>query len=255
MNKNELDALFSDFKKQVNDISEHSDKVHKLNFNCTLDNGTGFKFNYDKDKYNKDKEPTSYKPATTFNAIVDIISAVASITFLVLFLINRFNFNYTTTNLTNILFTLIIILAISFFVIRAIYHLFHVTSNVRDPLFRTSEAIKIAILVSLNILVSIIYNVKAINIVIFTSFILSALSLLCFGICTKLSIKIAMFFSSILPFLMLVSSLNSDLIYASIILCISSLIYIFVNNKEAKTNSIFMFLGICLIFLNFLILV
>ncbi len=252
MDKNELNSLFEDFKKQVNEISEHSDKVQKVNFNCTLVNGTGFKFVYDKDKFNK--EPQSYKPATTFNAIVDILSAATAITFLVLYSLNRFNLNFEATSLTNILFSLIIILSIAFFVIRAIYHLFHITSNVRDPLFRTSEAIKIAILIALNILISVIYKVETINIVMFTSFIFSALSLLCFGMSTKLSIKIAMFFSSLLPFLMLLSSINSSIIYSSIILSISSLIYIFLD-KEAKTNSIFLFLGICLIFLNFLIII
>lgn len=253
MENNELNTLFNDFKKQVLDITDHSDKVQKLNFNCTLLNGTGFKFNYDVNKYNK--EPKKYKPATTFNGIVDILSAVLSIVFLVLYSIDKLNFNFISSNITNILIIILFSFLITFFILRAIYHLFHATSIVRNPLFRLSEALKLVILLNLNILISVIYNINSINIVIFISFILCALALLCMGIGTKLSFKIEMFFSATLPFLMLISSTEFSIIFSSIILCISSLIYIIMNNNEAKTNSIFMILGISLLVLNLFIIV
>ncbi len=255
MNENELKALFNDFKKQVNEITEHSDKVKKLNFNCTLLNGTGFKFNYNIDKINKNNEANKYKPATTFNAIVDIISTVLSIVYLILYSLNKLNLRFEDTNLTNILIILLFSFLISFFIIRAVYHLFHVTSIVRNPLFRLSEAIKLIILLDINILIAILYNIEAINIVIFISFILSSLAFLCMGIATKLSFKIEMFFSSILPFLMLISTFEFSFIFSSIILSISSIIYIVMNNDEAKTNSIFMFLGISLLLLNLFVLI
>lgn len=253
MSNNELNDLFEDFKRQVNEISEHKDKVKKLNFNCILLNGTGFKFNYDINKFSK--EPKKYKPATTFNAIVDILSSIVSIVYLILFLSDKVNLKFEATNFVNILFVLLFAFLISFFVLRAVYHLFHATSAVRNPLFRLSEAIKLAILLNINIIISILYNIKSINIVIFISFILCSLALLCMGIGTNLSFKIEMFFSATLPFLMLISSSEFSFIFSSIILSLSSFIYIIMKDSESRTNSIFLLLGISLLLLNLFIMI
>ena len=248
MDNNELKALFNDFKNQVDEISQHSDKVKKLDFNCTLLNGTGFKFNYDISKYNK--KTKTYKPATTFNAIVDILSTMISITFLVLFLSHKVNLNFEAPTFSRLLIVTLFSFLIGFYVLRAIYHLFHASSLVRNPLFRVSEAVKLVILLNINFLVAVLFGAKNINVVIFTSFILIALALLCMGIGTKLAFKIEMFFTSLLPFLMLIGSYDFSFIFCSIILSISSFIYIILGDNEAKTNSIFMLLGISLLAIN-----
>lgn len=247
MKDDELNNLFEDFKTQVCEISEHGDKVKKLDFSCTLINGTGFKFNYDINRFNK--QTTKYKPATTFNAVVDIFSVGVLIVFLILFLLNFFMVNINTPVVTFFVITLFTF-SISFFSIRAVYHLFHASSLVRNPLFRISEALKIGILLNINTLVSILYKINNITLVVFLSFIVCALALLCMGIGTRFSFKIEMFLTSILPFFMLVSSTQLAILSSCILLSISSFIYIVMDGKEAKTNSIFSLLGISLFFLG-----
>lgn len=247
MENKELTDLFENFKNQVEEISKHSDKVKKLDFTCTLLNGTGFIFNYDINKFNK--KTINYKPATVFNAVVDIISAAISIIFLIMFLSNKVTLIEQNT-VINLFITTLLSLSIAFFVLRAVYHLFHASSNVRNPLFRVSEGIKLLILLNINTLVSIIYKINNITLVIFLSFIVCSLSLLCMGIATKLSFKIEMFITSLLPFFMLVSSTQLAFISSCILLSISSFIYIIMDGKEAKTNSIFFLLGLSLFVLG-----
>lgn len=243
MEKDELNTLFEDFKNRVVEISQHGDKVKKLDFSCTLLNGTGFKFNYDVNKYNK--KSTKYKPATTFNAVVDIISAIISIIFLSLYIGNYLKVS-TQLPVVNLFIVTLFVFSITFFILRAVYHLFHVDSLVRNPLFRISEGIKIVLLLNMNTLVSIIYKINNITLVVFLSFIVCSLALLCMGIGTKGSFKIEMILTSLLPFFMLVSSTDLVILSSSILLFISSFIYIFMEGKEAKTNSIFTILGLSL---------
>ncbi|MCY1152946.1 MAG: hypothetical protein PQJ45_04755 [Sphaerochaetaceae bacterium] len=247
MEKDDLNILFEDFKNQVIEISKHSDKVKKLDFSCSLLNGTGFKFNYDINKYNK--ETVKYKPATTFNAVVDILSALVSIAFLVLYISNYFKIQ-NENSITNLFVITLLIASIGFFVLRAVYHLFHATSSVRNPLFRVSEGFKIILILNLNTLVSIIYKIDNITLVVFLSFIVCSLALLCMGIGTKGAFKIEMLLTSLLPFFMLVSTTTLAIISSATMLCISSFIYIVMDGKEAKTNSIFTLLGLSLFVLG-----
>jgi hypothetical protein len=247
MENNDLNMLFEDFKNQVCDISDHGDKVKKLDFRCTLLNGTGFKFNYDINKYNK--QTIKYKPANIFNAIVDILSAIIIVIFLILYLTEYFKVS-KTADIVNVFITTLFAFSIAFFAIRTVYHLFHASSLVRNPLFRASEAVKIGILLNINALVSIIYKINNITLVVFLSFIVCAVALLCMGIGTKVAFKIEMFLTSLLPFFMLVSSTQLVILSSCILLSISSFIYILMDGKEAKTNSIFTILGISLFVLG-----
>ncbi len=247
MENKELNDLFDNFKNQVEEIAKHSDKVKKLDFTCTLLNGTGFIFNYDINKFNK--KTINYKPATVFNAVVDIISAAISIIFLIMFLTDQVSLIEKNT-VINLFITTLLSFSIAFFVLRSVYHLFHASSNVRNPLFRVSEGIKLLILLNINTLVSIIYKINNITLVIFLSFIVCSLALLCMGIGTKVSFKIEMFITSLLPFFMLVSSTQLAFISSCILLSISSFIYIIMDGKEAKTNSIFFLLGLSLFVLG-----
>ena len=247
MEKEELNILFEDFKNRVVEISQHGDKVKKLDFSCTLLNGTGFKFNYDINKFNK--KTTKYKPATAFNAVVDIISTVISLIFLSLYASNYFKVSIQLP-VVNLFIISLFSFSIAFFVLRAVYHLFHAESLVRNPLFRVSEGIKILILLNINTLVSIMYKINNITLVIFLSFIVCSLALLCMGIGTRGAFKIEMILTSLLPFFMLVSSTDLVILSSCILLFISSIIYIFMESKEAKTNSIFTLLGLSLFVLG-----
>lgn len=247
MRKDEIKILFEDFNKQVNEISQHSDKVKKLNFSCSLLNGTSFKFNYNINKHYKSGSP--YKPAAIFNAILDIISAIISLVFLLLYFSEYFQITKSNQAINLFIITLLSF-SITFFVLRSVYHLFQSTSSVRNPLFRASEAIKISILLNINILVSVIYKINNITLVIFLSFVVCSLALLSMGIGTQGAFKIEMLLTTVLPLFMLVSSTNLAIVASSILLAFSSFIYVLLEGREAKTNSIFSILGISLFILG-----
>ncbi|NBK22119.1 MAG: hypothetical protein EOM68_08850, partial [Spirochaetia bacterium] len=92
----DLNKLFSEFERQVGEITSHAQQVHKLDFTAKLRNGTHFNFTYNSDTFNRKlnsegKHP--YEPASVFNAVVDILGSLVSVAILVVMAIaiNRGN--------------------------------------------------------------------------------------------------------------------------------------------------------------------
>ena len=82
----DLNKLFSEFERQVAEITSHASQVHKLDFSANLRNCTYFNFSYNSDTYKRKlnsegKHP--YTPASVFNAVVDILGSLVSLAILV----------------------------------------------------------------------------------------------------------------------------------------------------------------------------
>ncbi|MCH3916154.1 MAG: hypothetical protein LKE40_01465 [Spirochaetia bacterium] len=242
-----LNEMFKEFKSQVGQIADHAENVNKVNFTCSLKNGTGFSFKYDSEHYhNKDGEQ-SYRPAGVFNAVLDIISAAIALAFIALFILGKYPSVYHLRDLSffqAIVFGSTFLDFVALFVTDSIYHLMDKTNPNRKAMFNVSQALKVLTLLVCSLTYASLIKPAAFTIVLFIAFIESALSLLFLSMGTKTAVYLHMIMSAILPFTLLMCSGTLLTVSTSIFLCLSSLLFIVVKeDKVAKTNPIFMSLG------------
>lgn len=209
----ELKVLFEDFKTHVEDIADHAEQVHRIDFSARLKNGTGFSFTFNSEQWRRKfspdtkQEPERYAPAAPFNAIVDIIGALLAIALMVVVAItlNRL----PSFGIAGVLSVFVFTLFICYFVLAAIYHLFPSESQVRPIFFNLTTACKIISLLLVNILVSLLLEGAPNSaVLVFVSTLIAALALFMLSFGTKGGIRASLMFSTAIPFLLFIVSRN-----------------------------------------------
>jgi len=236
---NELNTVFSDFQKRIQEIANHAEDVQYLDFKARLKNGTAFEFHYDMDSFAKQTQPKkAYRPASIFNAIVDILGGLISIGLLVYLLIIAQQPLPASAVLTYCFF-------IAYFSVSTFYHFFDKSSRANPVFYNLSQTMKILGLGMANIGIATINNSTNLNPVLFPSLILSALCLLLLSGGTKASLSASMSFAILLPFIALLNRFTFDCFATATLFGLWSFGNLVAKPElRIKSNSIFALVGL-----------
>ncbi len=227
--EHDVNELFQSFQEQVNEISRHANQVSKLKFSANLKNGTSFRFHYDADTYGKGK--VNYKPLSVFNAIVDIIGAMATISLMVL-------------HIQKGMWIICSVMMLVFFCTNAVMHLLDERrERTISVLFSTICAMKTVFLCFYNFFVA-----QGVQSVLVSTLSISALSLLLLSMQTKGAERASAIILFILPFMNLLGGIGNIFLPGSDALFgLWALGPAFFGKKnKVSSNSIFALIGLIL---------
>lgn len=232
--EHDVNELFQNFQKQVDEIASHAQQVSKLKFSAQLKNGTSFRFNFDADTYGREKKP--YKPHSIYNAIIDIIGAGIAIALMVM-------------HIAIPLWVLSCVFLLAFFVSNAVMHLFDESrERTITVLFHLTCAIKIVFLCLGNF--TMVHGMQS---VVVTTLGISALSLMLLSIQTKGAERASGIVLAVLPFMNLLGGVHSLFLPASdFVFALWALGPVLPGGKlKARSNSVFAIIGLILASLLF----
>lgn len=264
-----LEELFSDFKEQVIDISDHADQVYRLDFAARLKNGTAFSFNFNSDQWARKAsmqeapETGKYSPASPFNAVLDIIGALIAIALMISMIVHLRTL--PTFGVVGTLHVLVFSLFTAYFVLASLFHLFPCGHQIRTVFLNLTMAFKIVTLLLINILTAILIpGVPNSLILIFISIFVAALALFLLSLGTKGGGNVSLACASVIPFLLFIIYPNFPpedvvlllpyLIPEAIMLGLWSFLPLILPSKisgktaQGKTNNIFPIMGMCCMF-------
>ncbi len=254
----DLNTLFSEFERQVKEITSHAQQVHKLDFTAKLRNGTYFNFSYNSDTFNRKlnsegKHP--YTPSSVFNAVVDILGSLVSMVLLVFLAItiNRSDMGFEQPT------TLIILsfsLFTSCFVISALYHLFDRSSGARFVFSNVMEALKILSLACANVALSMLLSPTKSSMVLLLTLLVGATAALLLSLGTQGGARASLSFCIVLPYLPLYAGISLALVTTATLFGLWSLVaLISKTNHRVRSNTTFALIGVVSLALNFMTLV
>lgn len=235
----ELNTIFSDFEQRVQEIAGHAEDVQYLDFKARLKNGTAFEFHYDIETFAKLSQPKPvYRPASVFNAIVDILGGGISIGLLVYLLMRAVQPLPVAVILTYCFF-------IAYFSVSTIYHFFDKSSRANPVFYNLSQTMKILGLGMVNVGIASMNNDANMNPVLFSSLILCALCLLLLSGGTKVSLSASTTFAILLPFVALLNRFTFDSFATATLFGLWSLgSLVSKPDLRIKSNSIFALVGL-----------
>ena len=251
----DLNTLFSEFERQVGEITSHAQQVHKLDFTAKLRNGTYFNFTYNSDTFNRKlnsegKHP--YTPASVFNAVVDILGSLVSVTMLVLLTIaiNNSHMGFVQP-------TVFIILSFSLFtscfVINALYHLFDRTSGARFVFSNIMEALKILALAFSNVAIAMLAQPAKASLVMLFTLLVGATAALLLSLGTQGGARASLAFCIALPYIPLFAVVSLPLLTTATLFGLWSLVGLVAkSNLRIRSNTTFALIGVVSLALNFL---
>lgn len=251
----DLNKLFSEFERQVGEITSHAQQVHKLDFTAKLRNGTHFNFTYNSDTFNRKlnsegKHP--YEPASVFNAVVDILGSLVSVAILVVMAIaiNRGNRGFVQPT---VLIILTFSLFTSCFVMSALYHLFDHGSGARFVFYNVMEALKILSLAFANVAIAMLASPENTSFVLLFTLLVGATSALLLSLGTQGGARASLAFCIILPYLPLFALSSLSLLTTATLFGLWSLVGLIAkSNLRIKSNTTFGLIGVVSLALNFL---
>ncbi|MDY0288456.1 MAG: hypothetical protein RBR15_06495 [Sphaerochaeta sp.] len=251
----DLDKLFSEFERQVEEITSHASQVHKLDFSAKLRNGTYFNFSYNSDTYarklnSEGKHP--YAPASVFNAVVDILGSLVSALLLVFLAIAIHK-----SQLGFVRQTILIILAYSLFtscfVISALYHLFDRTSSARFVFSNVTEALKILALACSNVALAMLASPAKASLVLLFTLLVGATAALLLSLGTQGGGRASLAFCIVLPYLPLYAYSSVAFLTTATLFGLWSLVGLIAkSNLRIRSNTTFALIGVLSLALNFL---
>ncbi len=251
----DLTKLFSEFERQVGEITSHAKQVHKLDFSAKLRNGTYFNFSYNSDTYNRKlnsegKHP--YAPASVFNAVVDILGSVVSAAILILLAIaiNKSELGFVKET---VLIILTFSLFTSCFIISALYHLFDRTSGARFVFSNIFEALKILSLSFANVALAMLASpAKSSSVLLFT-LVIGATAALLLSLGTQGGARASLAFCIALPYLPLFAFSSLALLTTATLFALWSLVGLIAkSNLRIRSNTTFGLIGVIALGMNFL---
>jgi predicted membrane channel-forming protein YqfA (hemolysin III family) len=247
----ELTNVFADFQRQVKEISEHAQQVHKIEFSAKLKNGTFFTFNYNSDTFNREaKGKRKYSPTSIFNAIIDIIGAFGAI-FLLVYLILTVEIYRQNFGFSSVWGILTFSFFIAFFVVSSLYHLFDKDSPALAVFCNIFESLKIITLCSANICYILLVNPDKMIPVVLGSLGFAAASFLFLSMGTHGSLRASLLFTTILPFISLIGKVSLLSFSTASLLGLWSLVNLVAKPTEkARTNTVFAIMGMIALALN-----
>lgn len=251
----DLNKLFSEFERQVGEITSHASQVHKLDFSAKLRNGTYFNFTYNSDTYNRKlssegKHP--YRPASAFNAVVDILGALVSLVILI-FLVISINKSPLGFVKPTVLIILSYSLFASCFIISALYHLFDRSSGARFVFSNVLEALKILALAFANVAIAILASPEKSSLVLLFTLLIGATAALLLSLGTQGGARASLAFCIVLPYLPLYALSNLALLTTATLFGLWSLVGLIAkSNLRIKSNTTFGLIGVLSLGLNFL---
>lgn len=251
----DIDALFSEFERQVGEITSHAKQVHKLDFSAKLINGTSFNFSYNRDTFQRQMEGENkqpYNPLSIFNAVVDILGFFTSITILVLgaIFLKKQEIGFTLT-------TLFFLLSMSFFatsfVLSALFHLFNQDSRAPVVFSSVKEALRILAFGMTNFSLLTLVSTKHTSVVVFGTLLLGSTAAFLLSLRTQGGARASFLCSFVIPYLPLIAMASLPLITTAILLSLSSLVSL-VTNRTLKihSNTTFTLIGICSLALTYM---
>ena len=251
----DLNKLFSEFERQVGEITSHAQQVHKIDFTAKLRNGTYFNFAYNSDTYNRKlnsegKHP--YTPASVFNAVVDILGSLVSATILVFMAIaiNRSQMGFIKPT---VLVILTFSLFTSCFVMSALYHLFDHSSRARFVFYNVMEALKILSLAFANVAIAMLASPAKASFVLLFTLLVGATAALLLSLGTQGGARASLAFCIALPYLPLFAVTSLALVTTTTLFGLWSLVGLVAkNNLRIKSNTTFALIGVVSLALNFL---
>ncbi len=251
----DLNTLFSEFERQVGEITSHAQQVHKLDFTAKLRNGTYFNFSYNSDTYNRKltsegKHP--YTPASVFNAVVDILGTIVSTVILVFLAIaiHRSTMGFVQPT---VLIILTFSLFTSCFVMNALYHLFDRSSGARFVFSHVAEALKILSLSFSNIALAMLTSPEKASLVLLATLIVGASAALLLSLGTQGGGRASLAFCILLPYLPLYAGTSLALLTTSTLFGLWSLIALIAKrNLRIRSNTTFALIGVVSLALTFL---
>ncbi len=251
----DLNKLFSEFERQVAEITSHASQVHKLDFSAKLRNGTYFNFSYNSDTYKRKlnsegKHP--YTPASVFNAVVDILGSLVSLAILVFLAIaiKRSELGFVTP-------TVLIILTFSLFafcfVMNALYHLFDATSGARFVFSNVMQALKILSLSFANVALSMLVSPEKASLVLLFTLLVGATAALLLSLGTQGGSRASLAFCILLPYLPLYAVTSLALLTTATLFALWSLVGLIAKtNLRIRSNTTFALIGVLSLGMNFL---
>ena len=251
----DLNTLFSEFERQVGEITSHAQQVHKLDFSAKLRNGTYFNFSYNSDTFNRKlnsegKHP--YTPASVFNAVVDIIGALVS-TVILVFMALAINKSQSGFIQPTVLIILSFSLFTSCFIINALYHLFDRTSGARFVFSNVMEALKILALAFSNVALAMLTSPAKASLVLLFTLLVGASAALLLSLGTQGGARASLAFCILLPYLPLYAVTNLALLTTATLFGLWSLVALIAkSNLRIKSNTTFALIGVVSLALNFL---
>lgn len=251
----DLNKLFSEFERQVGEITSHAQQVHKLDFSAKLRNGTYFNFSFNSDTYNRKlnsegKHP--YTPASVFNAVVDILGSLVSLAILVFLAIaiNRSRLGFVKPT---VLIILTFSLFVTCFVMSALYHLFDRTSGARFVFYNVMEALKILALSIANVAIVMLAGPDKTSLVLLSTLLVGASAALLLSLGTQGGARASLAFCILLPYLHLSAFSNLASLTTATLFGLWSLVgLVSKNNLRIKSNTTFALIGVVSLGLNFL---
>jgi len=251
----DLNTLFSEFERQVGEITSHAQHVHKIDFTAKLRNGTYFNFSYNSDTYNRKlnsegKHP--YTPASVFNAVVDILGSLVSVAILVFMaiVINRSQMGFIKPT---VLIILTFSLFTSCFAMSALYHLFDHSSGARFVFYNVMEALKILSLAFANVAMGMLLSPEKASFVLLFTLLLGATAALLLSLGTQGGARASLAFCIVLPYLPLFAATSLALLTTATLFGLWSLVgFVAKSNLRIKSNTTFALIGVISLALNFL---
>ncbi|MGE4583228.1 MAG: hypothetical protein AB7C91_01125 [Sphaerochaeta sp.] len=240
----ELHTIFTDFKTQVEEISEHAEQVHSLVFRAELKNGTSFNFSYNAEKFAKESGPRlPYHPVSIFNGVFDIVSSAIGIALLVILAMHRSSQQYLAV-LTFSAF-------ITTFICSALYHFFSMEQRSSQVFATLKEIGKILSILLVNLTYATLLFPSSLVLVRSISLVLVALSLLFLTGRTKLSLQVSLLVSLLLPWVSFVSLFSLETLLRCLLFSLWSLTAL-MSGKESRlhSNSVFALMGLVSFFLE-----
>ncbi len=253
----DLNKLFSEFERQVGEITSHAQQVHKLDFTAKLRNGTYFNFSYNSDTFNRKlnsegKHP--YTPSSVFNAVVDILGSLVSLVILVFLTIaiKRSDFGFVQAT---VLIILTFSLFSSYFVMSALYHLFDRSSGARYVFSNVMEALKILSLAFSNVALAMLVSPEKASLVLLFTLLVGATATLLLSLGTQGGGRASLAFCILLPYLPLLAESNLALLTTATLFGLWSLVALVAKSSlRIKSNTTFALIGVVSLALNFLTL-
>lgn len=253
----EVQDLFSEFERQVGEITSHAQQVHKIDFSAKLRNGTYFNFSYNSDTYNRkfnQEGKRSYNPGSVFNAVVDIVGSSAAITLLVILAL-VIKGRPAGFGKAQILVLLSYSCFTAFFIISSLYHLFNRESEVRFVFYNVKETLKVLALGCANIALSMLASFETSSSVLFFTLLIGSVSILLLSLGTQGGAKASLAFCVVLPYLPLYANLTLSSVTTATLFGLWSLVSLVAKpGIRIKSNSTLAIIGILSLLLNLLAL-
>jgi hypothetical protein len=252
----ELTNVFADFKRQVDEIAGHAQQVYRVDFSAKLKNGTSFNFTYNSDTFNRSrKDRQRYRPASVFNAVVDIIGGSTAI-FLLVFLLVGLSGRIPGVSVSPLWSVLAFSFFIAYFIISSLYHLFDMDSPARQVFSNLSEALKVISLSAANICTVLLADPGRLPMAVLATLVIAATSLLFLSMGTRGSSKASLAFTTLLPYVSLMGTFSLASVGSATLFALWSLVNLLLDHRQkARTNTVFAIMGMVALALHWLSLV